>query len=446
MHDGHVSSAGRRPNGLRSTVGRAMGDPVARNGLVLAGTSAVTAVLGLAFWALAARLSTPAEVGQAAVTITVLNLIANIAGLSLTSSFSYLLPRLRSSRRRFLTLCFLLTGAAALVLAGGFLAVAASARIAPLDFLVSSPTTAVMFLVAAPAFVLFHIHDGALIGLRRPLWVLGENTTFALMKLCALLAFGLLALDHAIALAWIVSTLVIVPIVTALIFGRLVPPGSTAPDLEHHSPRVVRRFVGLQYLGLLLGQSYLNTLPVIVTLLAGSTAGGFFYLPWTIAITVDMLSHGFGASLTVEGASNPARLAAHLRTVSLRLGMLLGAGAVVGLVLAPEFLLIYGQEYAANSSLLLRLFIVGALFRAIVIVAQSATRARGHTRLTLVSESLTCLVVLGTSIALLPIWGVDAVGWAWLVGNAVVGLAALPTVIRMAGAYRPQSVRLRPTA
>jgi O-antigen/teichoic acid export membrane protein len=405
------------------------GDPVVRNGYLLAVTSLLTAGLGVAYWAVAARMSSPEEVGRSAATITALTLVANVAGLNLTGSFGYLLPRLGRSSRRFVAGSYLLTAALATVLGLAVLGVVAAIGTSPLDYLVGSPLAAVLFVVAAPVFVLFAIQDGVLIGLRRADWVLGENLTFAVGKLAALVVLLALGVAHGIAYSWIGATAVLVPVLTALIFTRLLRADGAEPDGERLSPRDVRRFVGLQHAGALVGQLMMNLLPLVVLGLLGSTANGLFYVPWTIAITVDLISHSMGSSLTVEGASDPAQLGRHVRSISRKLAVLLGAGGLVGLVVAPEVLRIYGAAYAGNGTLLLRLLIVGALFRAVVVVAQSAARARGRTALNLVTESATCVLVLGVSAVLLPVLGIEAAGWAWLGGNALVAAASLPSLV-----------------
>lgn len=428
MTDGDRSSIATAPKGrLRNT----LGEPVMRNGLLIATTTVVTSLLGLAFWAVAARFSTPAEVGRASVAITMLTLIANIAGLNLAGSFSYLLPRLRASRRRFVLMSYVLTCSIAVVLAVVFV-VFALIPTSPLHELVTDPLSVLVLVIAAPVFVLFTIQNGVLVGMRRATWLLAENTVFSVLKLAGLVLLLAIGTAHAISHSWIAATVVIVPVMSALIFTRLLRRGEREPDVELISPTVVRRFVGLQYVSSLFGQTYLNALPLVVTLLVGSTAEAYFYLPWTIAITVDLISHALGSSLTVEGASDPSQLSRHVRTVGLRLGALLGAGGLIGVVFAPQFLLLYGEDYSSQGALLLRLLILGALIRAVVVVTQGATRALGLTRVTLVTEALTCVLMLTTSVLLLPGLGIDAIGWCWLATNVVVAAVCVPSLVRIA--------------
>lgn len=403
-------------------------DTVVRNGYLLSLTSVASAALGVAFWAVAARMSSPADVGRSSATITALTVIANIAGLNLLGSFGYLVPRLGRGARRFVGRSYAITAVAATVLGLALLAGIALTGAGSLHYLVADPRIAVVFAVGAPLFVLFTIQDGVLIGLRRADWVLGENLVFALGKLAALVALLALGVSHGIAYSWIGGIAVLVPVITVALFRRLLhdaPPSAVAPP----APREVRRFVGWQYAGALAGQLMMNLLPLLVLARLGSAANGLFYVPWTIAITVDLISHSMGASLTAEGAVDPARLGEHVRSIGRKLAVLLGGGAVVGLAVTPLVLRIYGPEYASGGSLLLRLLIVGALLRAVVVVAQSAARAHGRTAVTLLTETATAVLVLVGSAVLLPVWGISAVGWVWLGANAVVAAMSVPSLL-----------------
>lgn len=425
--------ATRRGKGLRHTLENrgALANPVVRNGYALVLTMVVTSAAGVLFWAVAARVSSPEEVGRAAAAITVLTLTANIAGLNLTGSLSYLLPRQEGSVRRYVTWSYIGTATLATIVGLAFLVSIHVFSIGSLAFLVSDPVLAVVFVLAAPAFVLFTVQDGVLVGLRRSTWVLIENSAFSLAKLVVLVVLALLGVANGILYSWVGAMLLTLPVISLLIFRVLIVEVSKRPDTLQMTAAAIRRFVGLQYASSLVGHVYMNVLPLVVLVYLGTAANGLFYVPWTIAVTIDLVSHSLGASLTVESAAAPRELSQHLRAIGRRLATLLGAGAVMTVAAAPLVLGIYGAAYAESGSLLLRLLVLGALCRAVVIIAQSATRALGENRLTMVTEGAICVLVLGMSIALLPDLGIDAVGWSWLIGNGLVAAATLPRLLSM---------------
>ncbi len=439
MADPHRSRQGR-PRRSRDTGS----DQMLRNGYLLALTAMVTAVLGVAYWAIAARLSSPEEVGQSAAVITALTLIANLAGFNLRGSFGYLVPRLGPGARRLVMRCYVLTTGVATTLGLVLLSTVTAGGWPSLGFLLEDPLLLVLLPVAAPLFVLFVIQDGVLIASRRARWVLVENLVFALGKLLALVVLLAVGVRHGIAYSWIGATAVIVPAITLVIFARVLPAGAPEDRGDRPAAVEVRRFVGLMYVGALVGELMMGLLPLVVLGVLGPEASGLFYVPWTIAVTVDLVSHSMGASLTVESALDPSRLGRHLRSVVRRLAVLLGAGGLVGLLVAPLVLRVYGPEYAGEAVLLLRLLILGAVLRAVVVITQSAARARGRSSLILLTNTVTCVLVLGLSGALLPTLGIEAAGWAWLAGNAVVAAGCLPSLVSMARVPAGAGIRTHP--
>jgi O-antigen/teichoic acid export membrane protein len=405
---------------------------VVRNGYVLAATAMGTSVLGIAFWALAARGFSTADVGRSSAAITTLTLVGSFAGLNLAGSYTYLIPRLQTGARAFVAKTYWVTSLLAVVLATGVVAFFSWRRGSSGSLLSTDPVFTVIFVIAAPATVLFVLQDGVLTGLRKPGLVLVENLVFASGKLAALAVLIVVAAEHGIFYAWVGASLVVVPAVTILLFARLLP--RTAPEAQGESVHVLpetRRFIGLQYGGFLLSQIYLNLLPLIVLMTLGGTANGLFFVPWVIASAVDMLSHSMSSSLTVEGARDPALLREHVRHIGLRLAVLIGGGGMLGLIVAPVVLAVFGPEYEQGSVDLLRLLIVGAMFRSVVIVAQGAARALGRTSITLLTEAVTCAVVLAVTFAFLVPVGIEAVGWAWLIANVVTAALAVLSLKRV---------------
>jgi O-antigen/teichoic acid export membrane protein len=99
------------------------------------------------------------------------------------------------------------------------------------------------------------------------------------------------------------------------------------------------------------------------------------------------------------------------------------------IVVAPALLGLYGEDYRTSAGVL-RLLALGALPRAVVIVAQSASRARGEAGLMVWSEGVICVLALGITAALIPSMDASAVGVAWLIANAVAALLVLPGLSR----------------
>ena len=409
-------------------------NPVARNGYALVATTLTTSVTGVVYWMVAAHLFSPSEVGESAAALTAMSLLATVAAMNLTGSLAFLMPQHSAAQ-----------SGAGLPVRGR--CVAGSGACHGTDRgREHGPHLAVLPRPGLGQHRHFPGRDarsGHLLaagrGSHRPAtspWVLVENVLFALVKLGALVLAGTLALREGVYLSWVAPMFLAVPIVNVFIIKRLLPVVSKRPDRVQMTARGMRRFLGMNYLGSLLNQAYFNVLPLLVVIVLGSAANASFYIAWTIALAVDLVSHSMGTALTVEASAAPQERVAHTRDVCRRLAFLLVPGSLLGIALAPQFLHLYGGSYAAHGTSLLRLLMVASVPRAIVIVEQSAARARGHALPTVWTEGATAVLVLGITIPLLASIGVIAVGWAWVIANGVVACAVLPSLIK----------RLRPPA
>jgi O-antigen/teichoic acid export membrane protein len=411
-------------------------DPLLRNGYALVANTLVSAALGVSYWIVASRLFDPVEVGRASAAIAVMSLLASIAGMNLTAVLSYLLPRAGPAARSYVLRSYGASLVFAVVLALPILVLAILDRDVPGVPELTRWDLALLTL-GVPVWVIFMLQDGVLIGARRSSWVLVENTVFGAAKLALLPLAAMTGLSAGIFVSWLAPVLIAVVWVNLAIVLRILPRLAVEEHRVSIDAAGVRRFVGVNYVGSVLNQAYFNLLPVLVLVVVGGEANGLFYVAWMLASSLDLLSHGMGASLTVEGAATPERLHALTVQVVRQVALLVVPLAAIMFVGAPLVLSLYGPDYAEASSGVLRLLALGALPRALVVVAQAAARASGDARATLRTEALTCLLVLGLSVALLPTIGPLAVGVGWAVGNTAVMLLLLRPFLRILRSSAP---------
>ena len=440
---GAVSTAVDPVAGVTATIARAVGqvraglrDPLLRGGYALVANTLATAVLGLAYWIAAARLFSPLEVGRGSAAINLMNLLASVAGLNLAAAMAFLLPQLGRSTMGYVARAYLASTAIALVLVVPLLAVVVTGHHVPGVRDVPRLVLALL-VVGVPASAVFTLQDGVLVGLRRAPLVLLENSAFGVAKLLLLPAVAIGGIAGGIFTTWLVPLLAAVVVVNIVVFGRLVPAASHRPDVLALSRDAVRRFVGINYLGSMLYQAYFAVLPLLVLVELGARANGLFYVAWVFASSLDLLAHSMASTMVVEGSADPGRLGALTAQVCKRLAVIVLPIVLVVLVAAPLVLSIYGRAYAEASSGVLRLLVLAAIPRTLVIVVQSAARARGRAHTTLWTEGLTCGCVLGTAAVLLPVLGPFGIGVAWLAANVVVLGAVSGPLVRLLRRPRP---------
>jgi O-antigen/teichoic acid export membrane protein len=230
-----------------------------------------------------------------------------------------------------------------------------------------------------------------------------------------------------ILLSWTVpAALLLVPI-NALIFRRLIPRHveQLADASEPIRRTELRKYVASNYVGSLFSLVSGRLLPVLVVAVAGATSAAYFYLAWTIANTLRLVTVQMTTSLTVEGALDRARVGLNsARFLRLMLGLLV---PTVGLMAigAPLILRLSGPEYAAQGAPLLRWLSLSILPGVVVSWFVSLARIRhAYTQIWAVEGGL-ALLTLGLSYLLLDLHGVTGVGVAALVSNSLVALALL---------------------
>ena len=127
-----------------------------------------------------------------------------------------------------------------------------------------SPVIGLIFVGSVVAWAIFTLQDSVLVGLRSASWVVLENGVFGVAKI-VLLVLLVTALPHhlGIYLSWMLPVLVAVPLINALIFGRLVPR-HTAPTQDFQPPtnRQIGRFLAGDYSGALFLLATGNLVPV----------------------------------------------------------------------------------------------------------------------------------------------------------------------------------------
>ena len=160
----------------------------------------------------------------------------------------------------------------------------------------------------------------------------------------------------------------------------------------------------------------------------------YYYVAWTVAYALMLVSTNAGISHVVEGAGSVASAASSAKHM-LALLLKLQVPAVAGIVLlAPLILELFGGAYADEGTLLLRLLTLAVLPHAINTIYLSLARVRRQARRVALVQASIAAVCFGLSVALLPAIGIAAVGVGWLVGQTSV--AAILLVTQLLPAWR----------
>jgi O-antigen/teichoic acid export membrane protein len=407
---------------LRRRILRDLRNPLFRNGYALMANTAITATLGMGYWLLAAHFYTPEEFGRGQATITAMRLFASLTALALVGALSRFLPL--AGRRT-----------PELILRGYGLA-AATGAVAAVGFLLTLPlwgeTYSVLagfgpglfFIGSVLVWSVFTLQDVVLTGLRKATWVPLNNLVFGLVKMGLLAAMAYAMPSGGIFVSWIVPTACALIPVNWLIFGFVVPRHVKQTESVQRPPglREIGRFLSGDFPGTLSMLAIVYLVPVVIATKVGDATFGRFSMAHTLASMIELLAMNMAVSLTVEGSFDRSQLAANCRQAIRRAYMIIGPVILVTILAAPLILSIFGSDFAAEGTTLLRLMSLAVLPRVLIEVYLSSLRARSDARkLALVQIGLAVLV-LGSIIALFPYAGVNAVGYGMLISECLMAL------------------------
>ncbi|CAM5586010.1 lipopolysaccharide biosynthesis protein [Streptomyces abikoensis] len=424
--------------------GRGGGSPLFRNAFALMLNTGISAVLGLGYWLIAARYYTEGAVGQGSAAIAAMKLIAGLTAVTLTGGLARFIPVAGRTTGKLVFRTYAGSSLIVALAAGVFLLTLGSWG--PSYRFLHGPLTGLGFIAAVVAWSVLTLQDGVLTGLRRALWVPVGNTVFSAAKLALLVGLAATLPTSGVFVSWVVSIAVSVLPLGWLVFRRLVPRHAAATEATARpaSYREMGRFLAGDYTGSLFSLAVVYLVPVIIASQVSSEDNAYFYITTTIGGTVNLLAINMGASLTVEGSHDPARLAENCRAALRRMATIMVPVCLLLFFLAPYILGVFGPGYAHAATPLLRWFAVGAALRVVMEVYFAVLRAQSRTAGLAYLQGLLCVLVLGLTLLLLPRMGLTGAGVAEICSLAVIVSIAAVKLRRILRGTRPAPVAYAP--
>jgi O-antigen/teichoic acid export membrane protein len=402
-----------------------LGNPLYRTGYLLMLGTGTTAVLGVAFWALAAHTYSARSVGLNSAVISAMTLVSTVCTLGLNAVLVRYLPVAGRSTRPLIVRSYALTVALSLIV-GEATALTSQLWSSRLDFL-SDGGWLIAFPLATAATTVFTMQDSVLVGLRAAKWIPLENSSYALAKLVLLLLLPSALPGVGPFVAWNAPLPLAMLLVSILIFRRLIPPPTPAVSLDRQKLLAMAKG---NYLGTLVSLAGGLYMPILVANLTDPAHAAYFYVPWMISLALQLVALNVTTSLTVEAAVSPWRTA-ELTQRSFRHSVLLVAPPVaVTFVTAPWILLVFGSAYSHGGTTLLRLLVAGLIPNVVVALGVAVARIEHKGRSVVAIQGAHSVMAVGLSALLLPTMGISGVGVAWTASQTLIALILLGTILR----------------
>ena len=411
---------------MLARVGR---DSLARNSVLIMASTVGTSGLGYLYWMVAARELPRPAIGTATALISAATVVSLVANLGLGHMFIQRLPGAPAREWSRIVSAGLLLGCAATA-AAALTAVLVLPRVAGNFGFLGAPAGAVALVATAVALTASMLLDFVFVAHRASQGMLWRNLTLAGGKVLALA--GLTAAGFgsagAVVLAWTLPSIVVTGYTLRRSLPRLRPGGRLAGagaglaggGLGAELPYVRGSLTGHHLINLAqAGPSAL--LPVLVTARLGAGANAHFYMAWMTASVLFMVSPAVASAFYAE-RTNEAGRSASLPRAALVVLAVIGAPAT-GLFLAGGWILaLFSPAYAVGGAALLKILVLAAVPDAITNLAVAHWRSEGALRRCLRLNLLMAACCLTLTWLWLPTFGIEAAGYAWLVGQ---GLGAL---------------------
>jgi len=411
------------------------------NTATLVATTGTTAVLGFAFWTVAARLFSQQAVGYAAAALSAMTLLGTVGVLGLGTLLIGELPRRGGSRVGLIAAALVASGLGSLTLGVVFVIVAPhlSSHFSDVD---QSTGRAAVFCLGVVLTAMTQVFDQATIGLLRGGLQLSRNFSFAIMKIVALVGVSLFlhsALGTGIILSWIICNgLSLLPIGVQLWFKRELP--LPKPDWRTLFS-LGRAVVAHNWLNLSI-QVPAALMTVIAASIVSPSDNAGFYAAWTIANVLYVLPLHLSTVLFAVASADPQVIARKLR-FALLLSFALGLPAMAVLGVGAHLILtFFGPGYAQVATVPMLLLVVAYLPGIPKLFYVAVCRALG--KISRAAAVLTTFAGLEVAAAIAGGLkdGLIGLSFGLLAVATVEALVTAPAVIRAAlgtGKHRRQS-------
>jgi len=393
-----------------------------RDAASLVSSFVTNALLGVGFWAVAAKLFPPAQLGVMTAVLAVIVSVAIVVATGVGDTYTALLPAAgvdrphlyRRGQRVFVVLA----------LVGGV--AAAGATVTWLDEVRGSVAVAALVVVGVFAWGALTLQTSALVALGRARWLPAATIAANLAKIALLVLLAYTESWHPVELSFIVAAAVVIAVLQPMIervvrSGRELPPAAAPEGVLN---RRFRLFVGQTVTSSALTMGLLMITPFLVTVYSDPKQGALFALSLSIAQALDFIGGALAMSLVVHASSAPEEAGMMTRKIMIRAIALSAAGAVVLSAVAPTALRLLNPEYGAlGATPVIAALAAGSVVRCIYMVWAGLLRARRNMTTPLVMNAITGVVLMTALPILVPSRG------AW--GGAIALLFA--QVVLVAG-------------
>lgn len=390
----------------------------------MATSTVANAVLGMAFWAIAAKLFPPEQLGVMTAVLAVIVAAGVVLASGIGDAYTAVLPAVgparprvyRRGQRVFIVLALITGFGCALVTTLSLKEVHNSAGVG------------ILVALGVVVFSALTLQGTTLIALGRARLLPVVTIVVSVLKIALLPIAAITIAWHSVELAFVISAAVVVfalqPVIRRVIStGKELPVTASLP--ESRAVREFNRLVVQTMTASTLSLGLITITPFLVTLYAGPREGALFALSLPIVQTLDFISAAMGVSLVVHASSAPEQANAMARHIMIRSSALVVVGSVLLIAVVPVVLPLLNPQYGQMApTAVISVLCLGSVIRVVYTVWSCLQKSRRNLKVPLILNFITAAVLLAIMPALAGAYGA--------LGGAIAVL--IPQVILSAGA------------
>jgi O-antigen/teichoic acid export membrane protein len=393
--------------------------PLYKNAIFLIFNTILIAGAGFLFWFIVANLYTEEEVGQALVLVGVATFLAILSQLGFGTGLIRFLPSTNNDKGKMVNTCLTISTILSLLLA--------IAILATIDIwfpqgrqLMSLRALVPIFILLVPLMVNAPIVDNAFVAGRRALYVLLKNGVYQAARLALplfLITFlGILGILASYLLAQVVA----LSLSFFILLPRLYPGFRPGPAIDRAVLNDIFHFSLGNHVAEVLGALPYPVILLIVSRFSGSAEeAAFFGIPWLIASLLFAVPLMSSISLYAEGSHFEDRLYKDLLRTLRFVVPLLVMGILFLWFLGDWILSLFGPRYSEEGFGLLRILALSGAFVAVNGLFISVARVKKWVKAIIALMAFVALGTISLSYVLIPIFGLEGAGIAWLAVNGI---------------------------
>lgn len=197
------------------------------------------------------------------------------------------------------------------------------------------------------------------------------------------------------------------------------------PQIDLQALRLVRKFSVSMYVSSILNLLPPTLIPLIIVAASGPREAAYYYMAFTIASVLYTVAYASMQSAFAEGSHDQASLAMHIKKAGRLIAIILIPGSVVLAFLSGFLLSWFGSGYVEGAALLLQVFAISALPVALYSALGAIFKVTKKLVAVVIMNVVYASVILVSVSLFSPSIGINAVGWAWALGNIAACLTGV---------------------